>query len=265
MSSARPKRPRSWKSSVASIQDEGPSESTLTRVPRHVAIIMDGNGRWARARGLPRLAGHRAGTENLRRILQAAVEFGIEVLTVYAFSTENWSRPAHEVNALMRLLESSLDSELDALQRNGVCVRHVGRTEGLPSRLANKIRQAEELTKGNSRLTLCVALNYGGRAEIIDAVREIVSEGLAPEEITEETLSQHLYTAGLPDPDLIIRTGGDVRLSNFLLWQASYAELYGTPVYWPDFDGEQLHAALLDYAARQRRFGGLPQNQAPGT
>jgi undecaprenyl diphosphate synthase len=248
---------------MVSSPGEGPTLEALAHVPRHVAIIMDGNGRWARARGLPRVAGHRAGTENLRRILQAAVDYGIEILTVYAFSTENWSRPAHEVNALMRILESSIDSELEALLRNGVRVRHIGRAEGLPSRLVSKIHQAEELTQGNSRLTLCVALNYGGRAEIIDAIREIVSKGLTREEITEEALSQHLYTAGLPDPDLIIRTGGDVRLSNFLLWQSSYAELYGTPVYWPDFDREQLHAALLDYAARQRRFGGLPQDQEP--
>jgi undecaprenyl diphosphate synthase len=247
---------------MVSSQGEAPALEGLARVPRHVAIIMDGNGRWARARGLPRVAGHRAGTENLRNIVQAAAEYGIEVLTVYAFSTENWSRPAHEVNALMRLLESAIDSELDALQRNGVRVRHIGRVEGLPARLVAKIRDAEERTSGNSRLILCVALNYGGRTEIIDAVRRIASEGLAPQEITEETFNQHLYTAGLPDPDLIIRTGGDVRLSNFLLWQASYAELYGTPVYWPDFDREQLHAALLDYAARQRRFGGLPQDQA---
>ncbi len=229
----------------------------LVRVPRHVAIIMDGNGRWARSRGLPRVAGHRAGTENLRRIVRAAVELGIKVLTIYAFSTENWERPQHEVRALMGLVEHVIDNEIDELNENGVRIRHIGRVQGLSPRLLDKIRHAQELTKQNSRLVLNVALNYGGRAEIVDAVREIVAEGLPPEQIDESTISRHLWTAGLRDPDLVIRTGGEMRLSNFLVWQSAYAEFYSTPTFWPDFDRNELHKALLVYQQRDRRFGRL--------
>ena len=232
-------------------------EVPLIKVPRHVAIIMDGNGRWAQARGLPRAAGHRAGTENLRRILPAVVEFGISMLTIYAFSTENWQRPASEVNTLMGLLEHVLDSEVAELHKNGVRIRHLGRTQGLAPRLVEKIRAAEALTQHNTRLALNVAFNYGGRAEIVDAVRRIVAEGIPAEQIDEETIGRYLYTSGLPDPDLIIRTGGEMRLSNYLIWQAAYAEYYSTPTYRPDFDRQELYKALLAYQQRERRYGRL--------
>jgi len=232
-------------------------EAPLTRIPRHVAIIMDGNGRWARARGLPRVAGHRAGTRNLRPILKAAVEFGIDILTVYAFSTENWERPETEVRHLLGLIERMIETELDNLHENGVRIRHLGRIQGIPDGLVNKIRHAEEHTRHNTRLALNVAFNYGGRAEIVDAVRAIVSAGIAPERIDEEAIQAHLTTQGLPDPDFIIRTGGDLRLSNFLIWQAAYAEIYCTPVYWPDFSRDELYRALIDYSQRERRFGRL--------
>jgi undecaprenyl diphosphate synthase len=216
---------------------------------------MDGNGRWARERGLPRVAGHRAGTENLRRVLPACTEFGIEILTIYAFSTENWGRPAAEVRGLMNILETMIDRELDELLANGVQLRHLGRLEGLAPALQRKVRQAIELTRQNDRLILNVALNYGGRDEIVQAVRRIVAAGIPAEQIDEVLLSYYLYTAGLPDPDLVVRTSGEMRLSNFLIWQAAYAEYYTTPVYWPDFDKEELRKALLHYSQRERRFG----------
>ncbi len=225
------------------------------KIPRHVAIIMDGNGRWARQRGLPRLAGHRAGTENLRRILEACVEFGIEILTIYAFSTENWYRPPNEVRGLMSILEQVIDRELEELNQQGVQLRHIGRLEGIRPDLQAKIKQAIERTKHNDRLILNVAFNYGGRAEILDACRRILREGLDPDTLDEETFSRYLYTWPLPDPDLIIRTGGEYRLSNFLIWQAAYAEIYSTPTLWPDFDKEELRKAILEYASRERRFG----------
>lgn len=234
------------------------SDLDLTRVPRHVAIIMDGNGRWAQQRGLPRLAGHRAGTENLRRILEAAVEFGIEELTIYAFSTENWQRPEQEVIGLMSILERVIDRELDELDKQGVQIRHIGRTEGIQPELLKKIRRAVERTRGNRRLVLNVAFNYGGRAEILDAARQLIREGVDPDTLDEATFCRHLYTAASPDPDLIIRTGGEHRLSNFLIWQAAYAEIYSTPTYWPDFDKEELRKAIQEYARRERRFGRLP-------
>ena len=230
----------------------------LTRVPRHVAIIMDGNGRWARSRGLPRTAGHRAGVQNLRDILRATAEFGVSILTIFAFSTENWSRPATEVRALMMLLERSIQNELEDLHRNGVRIRHIGRTEQLDARLLVGIRHAEELTQHNQQLHLNVALNYGGRADIVHAARQIVSDGIPAEEVSEQTIADRLLTAGIPDPDLIIRTAGEMRLSNFLLWQAAYSEIYSTPIFWPDFGRDELYIALLDYQRRERRFGGVP-------
>jgi undecaprenyl diphosphate synthase len=233
----------------------------LTHIPAHIAIIMDGNGRWAKARGLNRAAGHRAGTENLRRVLSAVVELGIPILTIYAFSTENWERPRSEVRVLLGLIERVLDTETQELARNGVRIRHIGRISGLPIRVVNKIRQAETLTRYNEKLVLNVAFNYGGRAEIVDAVRAIVNEGLDPDKITESTVSAHLTTAGLPDPDLIIRTGGDQRLSNFMIWQAAYAELYVTPIFWPDFDREELYKAILAFGHRQRRFGRVESDE----
>jgi undecaprenyl diphosphate synthase len=225
------------------------------RMPRHVGIIMDGNGRWARQRGLPRIAGHRAGTDNLRRILRAAVELGIPILTIYAFSTENWERPVEEVQGLMRILEEVIDRELAEMHENGVQLRHIGDLSGLSEGLQRKVQEAIALTRNNDRLILNIAFGYGGRAEIIHAIQEIVRAGVAPEEIDEALVAQHLYTAGQPDPDLIIRTSGEMRLSNFLIWQAAYAEYYVTPTYWPDFDKEELRKALIQYGERERRFG----------
>ncbi len=227
----------------------------LSPIPTHVAIIMDGNGRWAKARGLPRLAGHRAGTENLRRILTACVEFGIQVLTIWAFSTENWRRPQEEVRGLMTILEQVIDRELSELHKNGVRLRHIGRLEGISPNLQEKVRRAIEVTKDNSRLTLNVAFNYGGKAEILDAVKRIVADGVRPEDVDENLFARYLYTAGLPDPDMIIRTGNESRISNFMLWQGAYSEYYFTPVLWPDFDKQELRKALEDYARRERRFG----------
>lgn len=227
----------------------------ITRIPHHVGIIMDGNGRWAQARGLPRMAGHRAGTENIRRILRGATELGIRVLTIYAFSTENWARPPAEVNALMRLLGEVIRRELDELHANGVCIRHSGRLEGIAPYLQREIQHAVSLTCQNERIILNVAFNYGGRAEIVDAVRHILRDGHPPEAITEALISQYLYTGDLPDVDLIIRTGGEYRLSNFLIWQAAYAEYYATPTFWPDFDEHELAKALVEYSRRDRRFG----------
>lgn len=243
------------------LADVGATEPVL-RLPRHLAVIMDGNGRWAVERGLPRVAGHRAGVEAVKRLVRACLEWGIPYLTVYAFSTENWKRPQDEINALMALLAEYLQKEIDELARNGVCVRAIGRIDELPAFERSEIRRAEALTAHNRRLILNIGLNYGGRSEIVDAVRAVaekVERGeLSADQITEETISQQMYTAGQPDPDLLIRTGGDERLSNFLLWQVAYAELYVTPVYWPDFTPEQLRAALLDFQSRDRRFGGLP-------
>jgi undecaprenyl diphosphate synthase len=216
---------------------------------------MDGNGRWARSRGLPRLAGHQAGTENIRRILETCVEHGIKVLTLYAFSTENWGRPSAEVRGLMRILEQTIDRELSELHENGVQLRHIGRLEGIAEGLKQKVREAIELTKHNDRIILNVAFNYGGRAEIVDAARRIAENGVEPDRLDEDLFSQYLYTAGLPDPDLIIRTAGELRISNFLIWQSAYSEYYATPTYWPDFDEEELYEALLEYSRRERRFG----------
>lgn len=225
------------------------------RLPRHVAIIMDGNGRWARARGLPRLAGHRAGTVALRRTIEACIELGIPYLTIYAFSTENWKRPAHEVRGLMFLLEDVIERQLEDLIKGGVRIRHVGWLDQVPGHVSQAIRRMVERTAGGDKLTLCLAFNYGARAELVRAVRSIVREGLSPEAIDEACIDAHLETHGVPDPDLIVRTSGEMRLSNFLLWQAAYAEIYCTPTLWPDFDKAALEEALASYAARDRRFG----------
>jgi len=227
----------------------------IAKVPTHVAIIMDGNGRWAIARNLPRLAGHQAGVENLRRIITACVEFGIQHLTIYAFSTENWGRPAEEVKGLLFILNQVLDKELDELDRQGVQLRHIGRLEGLSSGLQKKVREAMERTKHNQRLVLNVAFNYGGRDEIVHAIQQMLTDGVKPEEVDADLVSRYLYTAGQPDPDLIIRTAGELRVSNFLLWQGAYAEYYAADVYWPDFDKEQFRLALERFGQRERRFG----------
>lgn len=231
----------------------------LTHVPYHVAIIMDGNGRWAKARGLPRLAGHRAGTENLRQVLRAAVKFGIQVLTLYAFSTENWGRPESEIKGLLSIFDRVIDRELGELHKEGVQLRHIGRMEHLSSKFRRKIQDAIDVTRNNQRLVLNVAFDYGGRAELVDAIRRIVADHVPVERIDEALVSSYLYTAGCPDPDLIIRTSGEMRLSNFLIWQSAYSEIYTTPTLWPDFDKGELYKALKAYDKRERRFGLAPE------
>ena len=231
----------------------------VTRIPYHVGIIMDGNGRWARKRGLPRVAGHKAGTDNLRPVLRACSDFGVKVLTVYAFSTENWGRPPDEVSGLMGILGQYIRRETQDLHANNVRILHSGRLEGVAPNLAQQIQDAVALTSNNTRITLNVAFNYGGRAEVVDAVKHILRDGLKPEDVTESVISDYLYNAGLPDPDLIIRTGGEWRLSNFLIWQAAYAEYYATPTFWPDFDENELAKALIEFSQRERRFGKVPE------
>jgi undecaprenyl diphosphate synthase len=227
------------------------------RVPRHVAIIMDGNGRWARQRGLPRAAGHRAGSENIRRVLERFADHGVQYVTLYAFSTENWSRPQKEVQALIRLLGRFIRRELENLHRNGVQLRLLGHLETLPPRLQREVHRAIDLTRENERLTLNLCFSYGGRDDIVGAVRRIVEAGIPADEVTEEVISAHLSTGGTPDPDLVIRTAGDQRISNFLTWQCTYAELYFTDTYWPDFGREDIDLALAEYGRRKRKFGGL--------
>jgi undecaprenyl diphosphate synthase len=236
---------------------EAAPEPRPATVPAHVGIIMDGNGRWANRRGLPRLAGHHAGTENVRPITMACADAGVEVLTIYAFSTENWRRPVDEVHGLMRLLLQRIDREAAELHRNNVQIRHVGALEGIQRRLAERVQAAVELTRDNTGLILNVAFNYGARQEIARAVRRLLAGGVSAEDVTEELIDQHLDTAGLPDLDLVIRTGGEMRLSNFLLWQAAYAEYYSTPICWPDFGRGELYQAFADFGRRARRFGGL--------
>ena len=226
-------------------------------LPRHVAIIMDGNRRWARARDLPELDGHAAGVEAIRTLLRHAVRRAIPVLTLYAFSRENWARSDDEVTGLFGLLEAAIRSETDELRQEGVRVRLLGRRDELPDATRASISEALEATEGGERLLLNIAFNYAGRTEIVDAVRHLVATGADPEAIDEAAVSAALYTAGLPDPDLLIRTGGEQRLSNFLIWQAAYSELWVTPVCWPDFGPAHLAAALDAYAGRERRFGGL--------
>ena len=226
-------------------------------IPTHIAIVMDGNGRWAIARGLPRMAGHRAGTENLRSIIQACIEFGIRYLTIYAFSTENWGRPSTEVQGLMRLFESVIDRELQELHDQGVQLRHIGRLDGLKPAFRKKVLQALEYTCDNDRLILNIAFNYGGRDEIVCTIQRMIEDGVKADEVTTDLVKRYLFTSGVPDPDLIIRTAGELRGSNFLIWQGAYSEWYFPPVYWPDFDKEQLRLALEEYSHRERRYGRL--------
>ena len=239
-----------------------------TKLPRHVAIIMDGNGRWAEQRGLPRAMGHKAGVESVREIVGTAGELKIEALTLYAFSTENWRRPAMEVQALMTLLRAYLESQLAPMLEKGVRLRCSGEIERLPKDVQSLLTKAIDKTAGNRGIVLNLALSYGGRSEIVRAAQLLAQQCLAgtltPAAITEEAVDAHLYTAGLPDPDLLIRTGGEARLSNFLLWQTSYSELYFTPILWPDFRKEQFLAALADYQGRQRRFGKTGAQVAAG-
>jgi undecaprenyl diphosphate synthase len=242
---------------VAGTEPEPTPEAIPEAVPAHVGIIMDGNGRWANRRGLPRLAGHHAGTENVRRITIACADAGVECLTIYAFSTENWRRPADEVFGLMRLLAQRIDREAAELHRNNVQIRHIGALEGIQPRLVDRIHAAVALTQDNTGLVLNVAFNYGGRAEIARAVQRALADGVRAEDMTEDIIDSHLDTAGLPNLDLVIRTGGEFRLSNFLLWQAAYAEYYSTPTCWPDFGREELYQAFAEFGRRVRRFGGL--------
>ncbi len=234
---------------------ETPSAVPHEKIPQHVAIIMDGNGRWALQRGLPRLAGHKAGTENLRRVIRASVELGVKYLTIYAFSTENWGRPPEEVKGLMYILEDVIDRELNELHKEGVQLRHIGRLERLAPSLQEKVLDAIAVTKNNDRLILNIAFNYGGRDEIVQAIQRMMKDGIPPEKVTDELVSQYLYTVGVPDPDLIIRTSGELRVSNFLIWQAAYSEWYITPTFWPDFGKDEYRRALEAFAQRDRRYG----------
>ncbi|MFQ5860014.1 MAG: polyprenyl diphosphate synthase [Dehalococcoidia bacterium] len=220
-----------------------------------MAIIMDGNGRWAQQRGLPRLEGHHAGVENTRRVVEFFADQGVPYLTLYAFSTENWNRPQHEVQGLIQILQEMADDQIHALHQRGVRILHLGRKDRLPPRLQQLVAYSQELTQKNTRLTLCLAFDYGGRAEILEAVQRILRDGVAPEDLDEALFSRYLYTAGLPEPDLIIRTGGEQRLSNFLLWQSAYSEYYSAATLWPDFDEEEASKALEAYRQRERRFG----------
>ncbi|HEY7781118.1 MAG TPA: polyprenyl diphosphate synthase [Ktedonobacterales bacterium] len=231
-------------------------------VPRHIAIIMDGNGRWATNRRLPRLMGHKAGVDSLRRVVELCHDERIPMLSVYAFSTENWGRPRDEVDGLMRLFWDVIQSDLDRLRREGVRLRHVGRLAELAPDIQDAIRDAESVTSHNDKLCLNICFNYGGRAEIVDAVRAIVANGTPADAITEDMISGALYTRDLPDPDLIIRTAGEMRLSNYLIWQAAYAEYYSTAVLWPDFGKDDFLAALDAYSQRKRRFGKLDDTPA---
>ncbi len=230
-------------------------EALPLKIPNHVAIIMDGNGRWALSRGLPRLAGHRAGTENLRRVIEACVEIGVQYLTLYAFSTENWGRPVEEVRGLMRILEDVIDREMVELHKNGVQLRHIGELDRIKPSLKKKVLEAIEMTKENTRLVLNVAFNYGGRDEMVFAIRNMIKDGVSAEDVTFDLVNKYLFTAGSPDPDLIIRTSGELRGSNFLIWQGAYAEWYFTPIFWPDFGKDELKTAIEEYSQRDRRFG----------
>ncbi len=224
-------------------------------LPQHVAIIMDGNGRWAKKRGLPRIEGHRAGTENIRRVAEIFAEYKIKYLTLFAFSTENWNRPSNEVKGILKILSDRLDPEIKRLHEKNIRVKHLGRLDSLSPELQKKIKAAIELTGKNTGGTLIMAFDYGGRAEIVEAARRLLSERIPAEDATEASFKKYLYAPDIPDPDLIIRTSGETRLSNFLLWQAAYSELYFTDVLWPDFNRAEIDKALADYKSRQRRFG----------
>ena len=232
--------------------------------PSHVAIIMDGNGRWAAQRALPRPAGHRQGVANIRRVVRALAERGVSVVTLYAFSTENWRRPTDEVDSLMAILAEEIEPQTRELHQAGVRLVHLGDPQPLDASLQAAIAQAQAVTQGNDRVTLNIAFNYGGRDEILQAVRRILADGVAPEQVDEKLFGRYLYTADCPDPDLIIRTGGEQRISNFLLWQGAYSEYYHTPALWPDLDAAELDRALAAYARRRRRFGALDLVEGAG-
>jgi undecaprenyl diphosphate synthase len=245
---------------LSALGEEDLRERILSHpVPRHVAVIMDGNGRWAKKRGLPRVAGHHEGVTSVRNIVRTAGEIGIEFLTLYAFSSENWNRPSHEVATLMSLLERSIDRELPELMARNVRFRVIGRPNGVPRSVSQRIEHVVAATAANTGLTLLMAFNYGGRDELVDAFRALADEvkagALSPEDIDEGRVSRTLYTAGVPDPDLLIRTSGEMRVSNFLLWQIAYTELWMTPTLWPDFGPRELYLAVADFQRRERRFG----------
>lgn len=233
---------------------------SLPIVPRHIAIIMDGNGRWAKARGLSRIAGHRAGAENLRTIIRAGAKFGIEYITFYAFSTENWSRPKAEVTGLMHILSDVIDRELEELHQEGARLLHIGHLEGLSKPLQEKVVNAIELTKDNRGITIVLAFNYGGRDEIIHVIKHMLADQVDPSDVDEKLVSSYMFTSDIPDPDLVIRTSGELRTSNFLPWQSVYSELYFPEVYWPDFSEEELRKAIEEFATRDRRYGGLKES-----
>ncbi len=238
-----------------------PLEVPVDKRPRHIAVIMDGNGRWAQQRGLPRIEGHRRGVASVRRTTEECTRLGIEQLTLYCLSSENWKRPQRELDFLMHLLEQYMIEERTLLLNERVRVSIIGRREGIPGNVLEEVDRTIELTRNNTGLRLCLAINYGARAEIVDAARAIASDVqqgvLQPDEIDEEQFAARLYTAGMSDPDLLIRTAGEMRISNYLLWQISYAEIWVTPKCWPDFDEPTLHEAIRDFAGRDRRFGGL--------
>lgn len=229
----------------------------LKRLPVHVAIVPDGNGRWAEQRGLPRLRGHRSGVKNMRTIIEYLSDYGVKYVTLYGFSSENWARPEEEISGLFRILKERIEKDVPKLHRKGVRVRHLGRLGELPQWLQDSVNDAIKLTRDNPGMVLSLAFNYGGRLEIVDAARRIVAAGISPEKIDEKLVSDHLYTAGLPDVDLLIRTADEVRLSNFLIWQTAYSEYYFTRVLWPDFGKRDIDDALLAYSQRERRFGAL--------
>jgi undecaprenyl diphosphate synthase len=234
----------------------GSPEGKPAHLPNHVAIIMDGNGRWAEQRHLLRLEGHRAGMENMLTVIDYFSRLKVKYLTLYGFSTENWNRPKDEINGLLGLLQESIDEEARRLHRQGVRIRHLGRLKPLPPQLQAAIQRAVDLTRNNTGLNFNIAFNYGGRTEIVDAVRRIITEGVPADKIDEKVFSSYLYTSGLPEVDLLIRTGGELRVSNFLIWQAAYSEYYFSDVLWPDFNEQEVDKALLAYSQRHRRFGG---------
>lgn len=229
----------------------------LKIIPKHIGIIMDGNGRWAERRNLPRIMGHKEGIKAVRRTVKAAVKYGIEYITLYSFSTENWKRPKEEVEFLFSLMEKNLKKEGENLNKNNVKVRFMGREEELPENLIEIMDYVENLTKKNTGLNLIFAINYGGRSEIVDCIKRIIENGYKIEDINEDLINKFLYLPDVPEPDLIIRTSGEKRLSNFLIWQSAYSEFYFTPVLWPDFDEKEFLKALIDYQKRKRKFGGI--------
>jgi undecaprenyl diphosphate synthase len=239
----------------------GPPGPHRSEIPRHVAIIMDGNGRWAAQRGLPRLAGHQHGTDNIRRITTAAAQIGIEYLTLWAFSTDNWRRPREEIEGILHILAGVIERETEELDRQGAQLRHIGSLEGLDPQLQTAVHAAIDRTRCNNRLILTLAFNYSGRQELLAAIKSLMASGIPPAAVDEETLEAHLFTRDLPDPDLIVRTSGEHRISNFLLWQSAYSELFFTPTLWPDFGPDDLFEAVREFGRRERRFGGVPNHE----